>query len=350
MQADSSVIDKQALTALLQEAYTIDVSHLTFVPKGEESYSYIATASDGRKYFVKVHLASTSPALEACYNFVHHLRAREGFEWAVGPYRTFDGKPLGNLGEYAVAVFDYVTGITRTPAELAGLQVQQLVVLVVHLHRAVASGLASGLPQEDYAIPFRAWLMDVLEAVDQPLRTDNAWAKRAYDLLRTEKGQILSLLAHVGEIASGVQAGDHELAVTHGDLASHNIIQNEQRALFLIDWGKLRIAPAARDLVDLWEEGNAPLLSAYLGAAGSSTTLSRQVVTYYLYHNLLATITDYGSWLILEQAGQEEADHAWNRLRQVLPIDLKGLQAKVEVICRVAVNEPQVQRANDHES
>jgi thiamine kinase-like enzyme len=124
--------------------------------------------------------------------------------------------------------------------------------------------------------------------------------------------------------------------VTHGDLASHNLIEDEQGRLFLIDWSKLCLAPAARDLVALWEDGNVPLLAAYRAAAGSSFTLSKQAVTYYLCTNLLAIITDYGSWLLLEDASQEEAEHAWKQLAQALPIGLEQVDAEAEAICTAA--------------
>jgi thiamine kinase-like enzyme len=216
--------------------------------------------------------------------------------------------------------------------------VEQFATLLVELHRSVASALKSEVPEEDHAIPFRTWLMDVLEAVDQPLRTKNSHAQVAYDLIRTEKPQILALLAHVEEIALGLQASDHEVAVTHGDLASHNIIQDEHGRLFLIDWGKLRVAPAVRDLVTLWEEAGAPLLSAYFRAAGDAPVCSNNIAAYYLYHNLLATITDYGSWLVLEHASEEEAENAWKHLRQALPIDLAKIQAKIEAISTLTLN------------
>src|SRR4051812_10400509 len=103
MKVESSEFDKQALVPWLQATYGRDIARLEFVPKGEESYSYIATTHSGQSYFVKAHLASVSPQLEARYEFVHTLRTQEGCQWLVAPYLTSEGKCVAPFGNYAVA-------------------------------------------------------------------------------------------------------------------------------------------------------------------------------------------------------------------------------------------------------
>ena len=338
MKVEKSDLDKQALSRLLQTAYGIDVVRLEFVPKGEESYSYVASTTVGRKYFVKVHLASASPELEASYRFVHHLHADKGFEWAVSPYITREDQFLGTLGNYAVAVFDYLSGLSRSPSELSGPQLERFAKLVTQLHGSISSTRSSRLPKESFELSFNAWLMDVLSAVELPLQTNHAWSQLAYNLIRVEKPKILDIIDYVKEIAPALQVATHQWAVTHGDLSSENIIQDEHGNLFLIDWGKLCIAPAARDLISLWENENAPLVTAYFELAQDSFALLEQTLVYYLYCNLLATITDYGSWLILEEATPAEAEHAWTKLSQVLPLNVQKVPTTANAISEIATN------------
>jgi thiamine kinase-like enzyme len=333
MKVENPNFDKLELIHLLRGAYAIDVTHLEFVPKGEESYSYIATTSVDDSYFIKVHQASVSPELRACYRFIHQLRNNEGCQWVVSPYTTLDGEFLATLGKYAVVVLDFVAGATKLPSDLSVAQQVRFAGQLVKLHNSAPLALSSGVPKETFSISFRSWLMDVLEAVEQPLKTTHARSQVAYELFRTEKPRILALLDQTEQIAALLQNAEQWQCVTHGDLASHNIIQDEDDNLFLIDWGKLCIAPAARDLVTLWGVRNTPLLSAYFQQVGNIpalSTLSAEMLTYYFYYNLLATITDYGSWLILENASPEEAENAWVALSQALPLDLQEVQITVK--------------------
>lgn len=341
MKVDNPPFDKQELIRLLQKAYTIDVTHMAFVPKGEESYSYIATTGAGRAYFVKVHQATLSPELIACYRFVHHLRNDENCHWVVGPYSTLGGEFLAPLDKYAVVVFDYVVGTTRLPSELSESQQTYFAGHLAKLHSSVALAASSGVPKETFSISFRSWLLEVLDAVQEPLKTNHAWSQMAYDLLHAEKPQILALLEKIEQIAVRLQATDQGQCVTHGDLASYNIIQDEDDNLFLIDWGKLCIAPAARDLVTLWGEGDSSLLSAYFQpsrVSSESSAFSAEIFTYYFYYNLLAIITDYGSWLILEDSTPEEAENAWVALSQALPLDFRKVQVRVEQLMTHSMN------------
>lgn len=340
MQTDNPDFDKQALIDLLQTAYALDVARLEFVPKGEESHSYSATTKTERTYFVKVHTASVSPSLTACYRFVHHLYTQGNYgqdncKWVVAPHLTTTGECVTSLGNRAVAVFDYVSGVTKTHHELTPPQLAQCAAQLATLHRAVTPALEVGIPQETFEISFRAWLLEVLDAIEQPLNVHHAWAQAAYELLRANKPHILSLLAEVEASGAFLQAADISLSVTHGDLASQNIIQDAQGKLLIIDWGKLLLAPAARDLVDLWDDGNAALLAAYFGEIGMSPSLLSQTLAYYFHYNLLATITDYGSWLLLEEASAAEAASAWARLAKALPLDLVQVQSAVSKICSI---------------
>jgi thiamine kinase-like enzyme len=341
MKVDNPSFDKQELVRLLQRAYAIDVTNLVFVPKGEESYSYIATTSAGRSYFIKVHQATMSPELIACYRFVYHLRNEENCHWAVGPYVTVDGEFLAPLDKCAVAVFDYIEGTNRLLSELSESQQAHFAGHLVKLHSSVSLAVSSGVPKETFSISFKAWLLEVLDAVEEPLKTNHAWSQMAYDLLHAEKPHISGLLETIDRIATRLQATDQGQCVTHGDLASYNIIQGEDDNLFLIDWGKLCIAPAARDLVTLWGEGYGSLLAAYFQpnkVSSASSAFSAEMFTYYMYYNLLAIITDYGSWLILEESTPDEAENAWVALSQVLPLDFRKIQVRVEQLMSHVMN------------
>jgi hypothetical protein len=53
----------------------------------------------------------------------------------------------------------------------------------------------------------------------------------------------------------------------------------------------------------------------------------------------LWAITDYGSWILLENATPEDEEEAWRALSRLFPIDYDGMQEEIrslgEVIDRV---------------
>ena len=55
MKVEAPDIQRSALKRLLEAEYGLSIADLTFVPVGEESYSYRATTHSGANYFVKVH-------------------------------------------------------------------------------------------------------------------------------------------------------------------------------------------------------------------------------------------------------------------------------------------------------
>ncbi len=58
--------------------------------------------------------------------------------------------------------------------------------------------------------------------------------------------------------------------------------------------------------------------------------------------------TDYGSWLILEDASQAEAEHAWVCLTQALPLDVQKLQRKVQAIYAIALKTHKAHENHGH--
>ncbi|HNM26678.1 MAG TPA: fructosamine kinase family protein, partial [Saprospiraceae bacterium] len=246
MKTDTTRIDKAALLRRLRDEYELEIEQLAFVPKGEESYGYIATTASSQRYFVKVHSfvegydEAQLERLQRPYQIVDQLVNTYGLHYLVHPLRTSSGEVVTRFDAFTVAVFDYIVGdglALKTPQPHDW---QQVAKLIATLHNDTRKLLASQhslglIPEEPFAIGFKSWLLDVLAATEQAPRTDDAIRQQAWQLLNHEKELVLQYLLRAEELADKAQQTPYDPALTHGDLWSGNFLCNTDGEPVLID-------------------------------------------------------------------------------------------------------------------
>ncbi|MFN8439384.1 MAG: phosphotransferase [Caldilineaceae bacterium] len=348
MKSDTSRIDRIALIRRLRDEYGLVIEQLTFVPKGEESYGYIATSTSGQRYFVKVHSfvegydEAQLEQLKRPYQVVYQLVNTHGLDYIVAPLPTRSGEVVTRFGDFTVAVFDYVVGDGLTLTAPQQQDWQQIGKLIAALHSDTRKLLTTrhslaDIPEEPFAIGFKSWLLDVLAATEQKLRINDDIRQQAWQLLKHEKDLVLQCLLRAEKLADKAQQQSYNPALTHGDLAYENILALSDGRLVIIDWGKLLKAPVERDLLDFWGANFEKVVTYYLINCDPMPELHSEILDYYLARNQLVQIADYGSWLLLEDAAPEDLDHAWAQLQKLFPLQsydcselLQRIQAKIE--------------------
>jgi Ser/Thr protein kinase RdoA (MazF antagonist) len=335
MKSEAPTLDKRLLIQMLREEFGLDVAGLTFIPFGEESYSYRADTFTCERYFVKLHTELRPAKLEETYQAVAWLRSEGGLALVVSPIATRQGKLLCELGPYAIAVFPFVDGAARPLEDYSEQGWRQLAQQVAAIHDSAGTLCIPEFPRETFALSFRSWLLEVLEASGQIPATGAQYARQAQALLAQERNNILETLSKLEELAAQAQAlASHQL-LTHGDLGSGNILEDADGQIHVIDWGKICLAPAERDLLTFIGPRFDSFLRSYVNARQTPPILHGEVFAYYIYWGILAAIADYGSWLILEDASPEDAAHAWRQLAAVLPIRHEEVQGQLEKIQRL---------------
>lgn len=348
MKVETTSIDKKALIRLLRTDYGLMIERLVFVPKGEESYGYVAEASSGKRYFVKVHSfvagydETQIERLRLPYRVVYQLAVAHGLHYLVHPLLTNSGEVVTRFGDFTVAVFNFILGdglALKTPQPDHW---QQIAKLIATLHSDTRKLLAikqslGQIPEEPFAISFKSWLLDVLAATEQTPRTNDAIRQQAWQFLKHEKASVVQWLHHAEQLADRARQISYNPALTHGDLAYENIIATSDDQLVIIDWGKLLKAPVERDLIDFWGAHFAEFVSHYLMNCDPLPELHSEILDYYLVRNQLVQIADYGSWLLLEDAAPEDLSHAWTKLQGLFPLEnyacaelLQRIQVTVE--------------------
>jgi Ser/Thr protein kinase RdoA (MazF antagonist) len=325
MKVDSSSIDKRALHRLLKDRYGLCAAVLSFVPQGEESYGYILETLAQSRFFVKVYEHASE--LDVRYKAANRLHTQCGLEFVVYPHATRHGEFHADLGEYAVAVFDFVDGTVSDQSGFSDEEWKQAAILTASLHKSVQCPALPSLPVEWFEIWFEDWLLRVLSATEDTKPLDSECEGGARKLLTCEKNDILMTLERLKQLAERARTTTFEQALTHGDLKPENLIKDSGGRLHLIDWSKIAIAPPERDLVNFVGERFGLFLEAYVSSYDKAPRLHPELFEFYSYFLNLWGIADYGSWILLEDAHVAEKEHAWMELQQHLPVNHEQVQA-----------------------
>ena len=326
MKVESSDIDKRKLHQLLKDQYGLRTATLTFVPQGEESYGYILETVAQSRYFVKVYKHPSE--LSVRYEAANKLHTRCGLEFVVCPHATRHGEFHANLGEYAVAVFDFVEGVVSDQSGFSDEEWQQAASLTASLHKSAQCPALPLLPAEQFGIWFEDWLLKVLSATEDTKPLDSECECETRKLLTCEKNDILITLEKLKQFVEQARSTTFEQALTHGDLKPENFIKDSEGSLHIIDWSKISIAPPERDLVNFVGERFELFLTAYVSNyTDKAPRLHPELFEFYSYFLILWGIADYGSWVLLEDANLAEKEHAWAELQQLLPINHEQVQA-----------------------
>lgn len=326
MKVESPQIDRSALGRLLEAQYGLQATRLTFVPQGEESYSYILQTDVHSRHFIKVSPASRQ--LGERYEATHGLYAHCGLGFVVAPHATQAGAYCVDMGEYAVAVFDFVEGVGVAPDAWREETWRQMACLTAALHQSVSCPSLPSLPVAPFALEFEEWLLRVLDAADGTTPLAHACEREARALLAQEKPAVLAALAQLKELARRAQAAATTQVVTHGDLKPENFLLDDAGCLRLIDWTKLALAPPERDLVNFLGDRFEELLESYLACFAIAPRLQPALFAFYSEYLRLWAVADYGSWVLLEDADLVEKEFARDALQQQLPPNGRTVQVE----------------------
>lgn len=342
MKADTSGIDTRDLTRRLDVAYDLGITSLYFLPIGEEGYSYRAETASGSTYFLKAYAVSGQHAeiLAQAFRLISWLRVAYGQNVVLAPYDTRAGTPYVRYGDYLVALFEYIDGITAMEEPLIDAAWQRMAALLAGVHES-----ASALPQtlavrKDVCdIPYRATLLRLLRSREEAQGLDTPIGRQVDRVLREQHDDITATLRMLEEAQAAGRREEGRLVLTHGDPNLANIIKDAHGQLYLIDWGAIALGPPERDLVFFTGPRFEMFLRAYVRRSGQPT-LRDDLFGFYFYHWILQEISDYGTRILAGRVHDDELRYYWQEFQQYVPIHhdevTRGTQVVREVLQRIA--------------
>jgi spectinomycin phosphotransferase len=309
-------IDRSALRDLLRRDYGRDVTALTFVPKGLDSWSYVAEAGDGSRVFLKLTEPSRPGASRQRGAELPLMVALADLGLRVPrPIAARDGALMRPFGPYRLTLLAHLEGRTLEdesvwPEPLYARVAEALA--AIHASTERVRHLVPGA--ETYELPF---LPGLLAGVDRlvtgaPVPAgDEQTVDELRRLLAPRADQLRAVVARLEALRrhAGDRAG--ETVLCHTDLWGSNLVLDAAGELSVIDWDGASIGPPELDLFLFADPGFFPadrldwFVDRYQ-AAFRPIQLDRDVLAYYVHRRNLEDLAEFV--LQLTRTGGDDAD------------------------------------------
>jgi spectinomycin phosphotransferase len=331
MKVEPSTISRTALAAHLCSAYGLPIIAIAFMPMGEDAYAYHATASGGEQYFVRVERGTQDDRLEDVSAMLATLRADCGMAAVVAPLCTTQGRFTSQFAQHTLAVFPFIEGTTAFNTCVSETQWRQIAEIIAALHTSSDRCDVSTLPQEMFANPFAAPIVQALQRATSSFSPRSIEQTQVVALLREQRADLEATLQRFHRLGELARLLAPPSVPTHGDPNLANALIDTTGTLHLIDWGELALAPRERDLTFFTGERFAAFLEAYLERTGR-VRLHQELFTFYLYRWVLQEIACYTSRILLESSAEQEQAHAWEELQPYLPVPHASIVAGLNAV------------------
>lgn len=301
----NEAVDVPAVASMLEDQFPGFAAPLRFEPVGGDSWCY--RAGDlwvSVRRDIEGHRAST-------YEAARELN-ENGLEFVLAPLAGRDGRAVHVAGGFPVVVSRHLevhpisAGGPASRAELGAL-----VAMVDRLHGA---SVASDIPVESFEFPFVDQVVSWISAIVERPTESGPFSKALHRLMVGCQDGIWSMIEEMGALAPVCFQAGAEMVLTHGDLASRNVLRHNGR-LLLADWTGTMWAPRERDWLHVQS------------SFAVSGDVRAEMMRYYELRWALTELFEYTGHFVAPHAGTVEDKLAWTELlaatsqgRQPLPL------------------------------
>lgn len=333
MKVDNT-FDKTELKKRLNAAYALDLQTLTFLPEGEDSYGYIATAETGERYFAK----ASSSVPEASLHIATHLREQGGIAEVVAPLKTQAGALSIAWHDFRVALFPFIAGKSRWDLWKIGEDFTDAALakcgeLLAKIHNCPAPIAPVMATRTTYQLPLRHELFAVLNAAENGTPCQNRYQRQLLEALSLHRAAILQTLERYDNLGRSAETLQTPFVITHGDATPGNLILDTEDRLHLIDWDGACLGPPEKDLVAFTGERFEIVLDRYL--KHYPATLHADIFGFYIYEWTLNEIRDYGMKILFKNSDAQQNEYDWESLQEYLPPAQDAMEVGIAALRRI---------------
>ena len=244
-------LNKNRLLECLRDRYLLEVTRLTFVPYGLDSWSYVATCHDGSRAFVK--LSRRVPSTDATASELPLQAAlAAGLAPVPCPMADRDGGYLNALDGYEVQVLEYLEGRsledeTVWPDDLYARVAET--VAAVHASTSAVRPLVERI--EDYDLPFLprfAATLTVIEAGGVLPAGNDMTLARLCEMVVPRAPQLRVAIGRLERMRDVARVRHSDEVLCHTDIWGSNLLLSDDGMLHLLDWNGALIGPPEHDL------------------------------------------------------------------------------------------------------
>lgn len=311
-------LDDADVARTLTRGWGVDAARLDYVAVGFGSHHWRVSDPD-RRWFLNVDdldarqfdatdtRADAACRLAGALTMARDLR-EQGLDFVVAPVPTRTGAVLEPIDDrFVAALYEHVDGTSfEWGTESSRAERLAVVDRLVAIH---GTSLATGSPADDFALPQRANLEEVLRDPSA------SWGPGPYtaparDLVRQHRDAVRRVIDRYDELVRRVTATAPHFTPTHGEPHRGNRMQTAD-GLALVDWDTALLAPPERDLWALVDE-DARVASDY--AERSGRTPDPMALALYRLRWDLTEIALYVRDFRAPHSATEDAELAWSSL------------------------------------
>lgn len=230
----------------VNNAFSLAIVHLEFIPAGEASWLYKATAETGEQLVVKIQKSVAAAPSEVIAQLTEHH-----YQWIPESFLTAELLLWANAHGYYFSVQRFVDSEQSYEADSSpdNTYLEQVGRALAALHSQPFE--PAKLPHVE-SEPFtlegvataRQLLADILSNTD-----DNEHIQRARRVLQIHKASIEQLFVNLTTYTELLSTLPRKLTIVHGDMHFGNILAPKNDHLYLVDWDNAKYSLPEKDIM-----------------------------------------------------------------------------------------------------
>jgi spectinomycin phosphotransferase len=290
-----SKTDKSLLEKLVQESFGISVINLTLVTRWEAARGYMIESSDHKTFFLKIYSDDNIP--DSAFMFACDLFAKVGIRNIAHPVATSYGQMRIPIGDFHVALFDWVSGRTAQEQKLTDQQLERFGELLARIHQS-KTVIGEYQVRENFAIPFKDRFLAIFNEMSKITGGSTKYRTQLRLFLEPHRQKFRREFETLERLQCKVKTMDLEFVNCHGEPSPGNVLASEDGEIHLIDWDDPICAPKEKDLL-FFKDNVEPVMKGY-SLFSRDNIVDRDVIEFYGHLWNLGEIAYYGGKILFE--------------------------------------------------
>lgn len=317
---EKPALEDEQIINRLRDEYGLSIENVYFLPLGADVNSsvYRAITRDRENYFLKLRkrdLFKESSVL------IPNFLSASGIKQVIPPLKTQTGQLWTNITPFIATLYPFVDGHAGLDIKMSNRQWFEFGAALKQFHTAdIPTNLTNGIQRDNFSPQWHDKVKMHLELVEKETFKEHVEIESA-DFLKSKRCETLDAVKRAEHLVQMLQEKLPEFILCHSDIHGYNLlVDNNNGALYIIDWDGLIFAPKERDLMFIGgghgDSGYSPQEEVMMFYQGYGQTKINQIaITYYRYERIIMDIVDDCDLIFLSNEGEENRKAALEDLK-----------------------------------
>jgi spectinomycin phosphotransferase len=295
---EKPAIKDEAIIDALNESYSIQANHVTFLPIGNDAtaFSYRVETENENLYFLKIKTKLSNPA--ALY--VPRFLKDHGIEQVIAPLPTHSQELLREMDGVSLILYPFIYGREAMEDGMSDSQWKEFGSILKRIHSTkLPSAIEQYVKRETFIPKWFNLAKELHEQINTQIYEDRH-QKELAAFWKEKNETIQTLLERVEKLGKYLQRIDLDFVLCHADIHTANILIASAQTMFIVDWDETLLAPKERDLMFVHNEDANQIREEQMFFNGyGNVKMNELVLAYYRYEWCVQEIGDYGERVFL---------------------------------------------------